>query len=72
MSIYVDQLQRRLGELPQGKTVVACCGGPCCVYADNALEMFLQPGWHVARLEEGMAEWQQAGRALSDTEDRVS
>jgi rhodanese-related sulfurtransferase len=64
VSIPVDELERRLSELPPNKTIVAYCRGPYCVYADDALELLAERGWKVARLEEGVAEWQQAGYML--------
>ncbi len=64
VSIPLDELERRLSELPAERTVVAYCRGPYCVYADDALELLATRGWKVARLEEGVAEWQQAGLPL--------
>jgi len=67
ISIPLDDLENRLDELPQDKTIVAYCRGPYCVYADIALDLLQRRGWQVARLEEGVAEWQQAGYALVKT-----
>jgi rhodanese-related sulfurtransferase len=53
-----------LNELPPDKTVVAYCRGPYCVYADDALVLLAEQGWQVARLEEGVTEWQEAGYIL--------
>ena len=61
LSIPVDELERRLAELPADKTVVAYCRGPYCVFADDALAVLAQTGRPVARLEEGVWEWRQAG-----------
>ena len=61
-SIPLDELERRLDELPVDKTVVAYCRGPYCVYADDALQFLSERGWSVARLEEGVYEWKLAGR----------
>ena len=60
-SIPWDQIEERLAELPDDTSVVAYCRGPYCVYADTALGILADRGWNVARLEEGVAEWQQAG-----------
>lgn len=65
ISIPLDELERRLNELPPDKTIVAYCRGPYCVYADEGLELLAEKGWEVARLEEGVAEWQQAGYILT-------
>ncbi len=61
LSIPLDELERRLSELPHGKTIVAYCRGPYCILADEALELLAGRGWTVARLEEGVTEWQAAG-----------
>ena len=64
LSIPLNELERRLNELPRGKTIVAYCRGPYCVFADEALGLLATCGWKVARLEEGGAEWQAAALAL--------
>jgi rhodanese-related sulfurtransferase len=56
VSIPLDELERRLSELPPDKMIVAYCRGPYCVYADDALALLAERGWQVARLEEGVAE----------------
>jgi rhodanese-related sulfurtransferase len=67
VSIPIDVLERRLTELPMDKMVVAYCRGPYCVYADEALGLLAGQGYHVARLEEGVTEWQLAGYVLEKT-----
>ncbi len=64
ISIPLAELERRLAELPRNRTLVVYCRGPLCVIADDALAMLSERGRKVARLEEGVAEWQQAGLAL--------
>jgi DNA-binding transcriptional ArsR family regulator/rhodanese-related sulfurtransferase len=61
ISIPVDELQRRLKQLPKGKDYVAYCRGPYCVYADQAVEMLRASGRRARRLLEGFPEWQIAG-----------
>ncbi|GIK38994.1 MAG: ArsR family transcriptional regulator [Anaerolineae bacterium] len=65
ISIPIDELERRLHELPPNKLIVAYCRGPYCVYADDALGLLAERGWQVARLEEGIAEWREAGYKLA-------
>ncbi len=60
----MDELEQRLDELAQDMLIVAYCRGPYCVFADEALELLAVRGWNVTRLEEGVAEWQQAGFIL--------
>ena len=64
ISIPLDELERRLEELPRDKIIVAYCRGPYCIYADEALALLAERGWQVMRLEEGVIEWQLAGYAL--------
>lgn len=65
VSIPLEEVERRLDELPSDKMIVAYCRGPYCVYADEALELLAERGWNVARLEEGVLEWQLAGYAVA-------
>ena len=61
VSLPHDEVERRLSELPTDKLIVAYCRGPYCVYADDALGTLAANGWNVARLEDGVLEWQLAG-----------
>lgn len=65
ISIPLEEVKHRLDELPADKTIVAYCRGPYCVYADEALALLAEQGWSVARLEEGVLEWQLAGYAVA-------
>jgi rhodanese-related sulfurtransferase/DNA-binding transcriptional ArsR family regulator len=61
ISLPVDELNRRLKELPKGKEYVAYCRGPFCVYADRAVEFLLAKGRRARRLKDGFPEWRAAG-----------
>jgi len=61
ISVPVDELQRRLKELPKSKDYVAYCRGPYCVYADRAVELLRANGRRAHRLLEGFPEWRMAG-----------
>jgi rhodanese-related sulfurtransferase len=61
LSVPVDDLQRRLRQLPREKEYVAYCRGPYCVYADRAVEMLRAHGRRARRLREGFPEWRAAG-----------
>ncbi|MCC6608019.1 MAG: ArsR family transcriptional regulator [Anaerolineae bacterium] len=65
LSLPLEEIEQKLAGLPDDKTIVAYCRGPYCVIADDALEILVAHGRHVARLEEGVLEWQQAGHAVS-------
>jgi rhodanese-related sulfurtransferase/DNA-binding transcriptional ArsR family regulator len=61
ISVPVDELQRRLRQLPRNKEYVAYCRGPYCVYADRAVELLRASKRRARRLEEGFPEWRAAG-----------
>jgi rhodanese-related sulfurtransferase/DNA-binding transcriptional ArsR family regulator len=61
LSVPVDELKRRLAELPKTKEFVAYCRGPYCVYADRAVEMLKESGRRARRLDGGFPEWKLAG-----------
>lgn len=61
ISVPVDDLQRRLRQLPKGRDYVAYCRGPYCVYADRAVEILRANGRRARRLREGFPEWRAAG-----------
>jgi len=56
VSLPVDQLQERLGEVASGAEVVAYCRGPYCVYADDAVRLLTRLGRTAYRLEDGFPE----------------
>ena len=68
LSVPVDELQRRLRDLPDDTDVVAYCRGPYCVYADDAVRTLTRHGIRAARLEDGFPEWARAGLPV----DRVA
>ena len=61
LSMPVDDLEKRLKELPRKKEFVAYCRGPYCVYADRAVEILRASGRRARRLREGFPEWKAAG-----------
>ena len=61
ISLPVDQLQERLGEVASGAQVVAYCRGPYCVYADDAVRLLTKEGRTAYRLEDGYPDWAMAG-----------
>ncbi len=64
-SVPLDELEAAMDSLPRNNTVVGYCRGPYCVFADDALALLAEKGFRVSRLDEGVAEWQMAGRALA-------
>jgi rhodanese-related sulfurtransferase/predicted transcriptional regulator len=60
-SIPVDELARRLDELPAGLEVIAYCRGPFCAYAHEAVRTLRAKGRDARRLDDGWPEWRLAG-----------
>lgn len=56
-SIPIDELERRMDELPPGLEVIAYCRGPFCAYAHEAVRTLLAKGRKARRLEDGWPEW---------------
>jgi rhodanese-related sulfurtransferase/DNA-binding transcriptional ArsR family regulator len=67
VSIPVDELRRRLAELPADREIVAYCRGPYCAFAHEAVALLREEGFSARRLEEGLPEWQAAGLAVART-----
>ncbi len=40
----IDELESRLSELPQGRTIVAYCRGPYCLMAKDAVDLLKRRG----------------------------
>jgi rhodanese-related sulfurtransferase/predicted transcriptional regulator len=59
-SIPLDELARRLAELPPDTEIVAYCRGPYCAYAHEAVRRLQAGGRSARRLTEGWPEWRLA------------
>lgn len=57
LSIPLEQLKKRIGELPKGKTIVAYCRGPLCVMAADAVKYLQSKKFKAIRMEDGYVEW---------------
>ncbi len=57
VSVPIDELARRLDELPRSTEIVAYCRGPYCVYAAEAVRLLRQRGFRASRIEDGVREW---------------
>ena len=62
-SIPIDELERRLSDLPADREIVAYCRGPFCAYAHEAVRQLRAAGRTARRLEEGWPEWRLEGKA---------
>jgi DNA-binding transcriptional ArsR family regulator len=68
LSIPLDELERRLGELPPDLEVVAYCRGPFCAYAHEAVRRLHAAGREASRLDEGWPEWRLAEAGAPTTQ----
>ena len=73
LSIPVDELEQRLGEVPRRRDIVAYCRGPYCVMAMEAVQLLQERGFSAMRMELGVTDWRARGwsvEAGNDTADR--
>jgi rhodanese-related sulfurtransferase/DNA-binding transcriptional ArsR family regulator len=68
ISIPVDELSKRLRELPKKREIVAYCRGPYCVMALDAVELLRKKGFKAQRLELGVVDWRARGWAVERSE----
>jgi rhodanese-related sulfurtransferase len=61
VSLPLEELQRRLAELPKDQEIIAYCRGPYCLFAVRAVELLRKQGFTALRFEEGIPEWKAAG-----------
>lgn len=57
VSVPLNELERRLTELPRDREIVAYCRGPYCVLAIEAVEILRKKGFTATRLSEGVPDW---------------
>jgi ArsR family transcriptional regulator len=61
INIPMNELKRRLSELPKRREIVAYCRGPYCVMSFEAVATLRAKGYRIRRLEDGFPEWKAAG-----------
>jgi rhodanese-related sulfurtransferase len=60
-SLPVDELKKRLAELPKDVPIVAYCRGPFCLMAKQAVALLRLKGFQAFHLSDGVAEWRSRG-----------
>ena len=68
VSIPVDELKKRLKELPRRKEIVAYCRGPYCVQSDTAVALLSANGFKVRRMAVGLPDWRASGLPVETTQ----
>jgi rhodanese-related sulfurtransferase len=61
VSVPLEELERRLDELPLGAEIVAYCRGPYCLLSAEAVDVLTRSGRRARRLDAGLPEWRLAG-----------
>ena len=65
-SLPVDELKKRLAEVPKNTTVVVYCRGPFCLMARDAVELLRKRGYRAVHLTDGVAEWRAHGMPIKE------
>jgi rhodanese-related sulfurtransferase/DNA-binding transcriptional ArsR family regulator len=66
-SLPVNELKKRLNELPKDVPVVAYCRGPFCLMAKDAVEFLRNKGYRAFHLTDGVAEWRSRGLPIEQS-----
>lgn len=61
VNIPIQELAKRLKELPKRKEIIAYCRGPYCLMSYDAVSLLREKGMKARRLEAGLPEWRAAG-----------
>jgi ArsR family transcriptional regulator len=61
ISIPLGGLERRLARVPRERAVIACCRGPYCVLAVEAVARLRKRGYDARRLAGGFPDWKVKG-----------
>lgn len=64
-SLPVNELKKRLAEVPKDVPVVAYCRGPFCFMAQDAVKLLRARGYQAFHLTDGIAEWRARGLPVS-------
>lgn len=65
-SLPLDELRKRIAELPSDLPVVAYCRGPFCLMAKTAVELLRKKGYQAFHLTDGVAEWRARGLPVTE------
>ena len=65
VSVPLDELPRRVDELPRDRPIIAYCRGTFCQTADEAVALLRRNGFDAHRLEGGWPEWWAEGRPVT-------
>jgi rhodanese-related sulfurtransferase len=61
VSVPIEELDRRLAELPRDREIVAYCRGPYCLFSRQAVEKLREQGFQARQMKDGVLEWGHRG-----------
>jgi rhodanese-related sulfurtransferase/DNA-binding transcriptional ArsR family regulator len=64
-SLPLNELSKRIAELPTDVEIVAYCRGPFCLMSDEAVKILREQGLKATKTVDGVTEWLYAGLAVS-------
>lgn len=65
-SIPLNELARRLADLPADKDIVAYCRGPFCLMSDEAVQLLRERGYIAHKISDGVTEWAAGGLPIEN------
>jgi len=63
-SLPLDELEKRLADLPANRPIVAYCRGPFCLMSDEAVQLLRARGFIARQISDGVSEWAASGLAI--------
>ncbi|MBI4190154.1 MAG: metalloregulator ArsR/SmtB family transcription factor [Betaproteobacteria bacterium] len=66
INVPLNEIRKRLHELPADQEIVAYCRGPYCLLAFEAVAQLRKKGRQARRLENGFPEWKSAGLPVEE------
>ncbi|MFQ6103455.1 MAG: ArsR/SmtB family transcription factor [Candidatus Glassbacteria bacterium] len=72
ISVPLNDLERRLSELPTDKEIVAYCRGPFCLLAVNAVKLLRGKGFRAVRLDDGIHELKMKGLPITEAKEETT
>lgn len=70
-SLPLDEIEKRLADLPVDRSIVAYCRGPFCLMSDQAVALLAAKGYRVHKILDGVSEWEAAGLPVEQGESQT-
>lgn len=68
-SLPLDELEKRLADLPADRTIVAYCRGPFCLMSDEAVQLLRSRGFTATKISDGVSEWAAGGLPIETSSE---